>query len=46
VTGRALESGLRSARVVVRLPHANHFVLISNEDDVLREMNTFLGNLL
>jgi non-heme chloroperoxidase len=42
---KAFESGLPSARVV-RLPHANHFVFISNEDDVLREMNAFLGNLL
>ena len=41
---KALESGVPSARVV-RLPHANHFVFISNEDDVLREMKAFLGNL-
>ncbi len=41
---KAFESGVPSARVV-RLPHANHFVFISNEDDVLREMNVFLGNL-
>jgi len=33
-----------SARVV-RLPRANHFVFLSNEDDVLREMNAFLSNL-
>ena len=42
---KAFESGVSSARVV-RLPHANHFVFISNEDDVLREMNAFLSNLL
>ena len=40
---RAFESGVPSARVV-RLPHANHFVFLSNEDDVLREMNAFLNN--
>jgi hypothetical protein len=27
------------------LPHANHFVFISNEEDVLREMNAFLSGL-
>jgi pimeloyl-ACP methyl ester carboxylesterase len=41
---KAFESGVPSARVI-RLPHANHFVFISNEDDVLREMNAFLSNL-
>ena len=41
---KALESGIPSARVV-RLPHANHFVFLSNEADVLREMNAFPGNL-
>jgi non-heme chloroperoxidase len=30
-----------SARV--RLPHADHFVFLSNEADVLREMNAFLA---
>jgi non-heme chloroperoxidase len=40
----AFETGLPSARVV-RLPHANHFVFISNEVDVLREMDAFLGSL-
>jgi non-heme chloroperoxidase len=44
VQAKAFERGLPSARVV-RLPHANHFVFISNEDDVVREMNAFLGNL-
>jgi len=38
------ESGLPSARVV-RLPHADHFVIQSNEADVLREMNAFLSSL-
>jgi pimeloyl-ACP methyl ester carboxylesterase len=40
----ALENGVPSARVV-RLPHANHYVFFSNEADVLREMNSFLGSL-
>jgi hypothetical protein len=42
---KAFESGIPSARVV-RLPYANHFVFIFNEDDVLREMNAFPSNLL
>jgi pimeloyl-ACP methyl ester carboxylesterase len=41
---KAFESGVPSARVV-RLPHANHYVFLSNEADVLREMNAFLGSL-
>jgi hypothetical protein len=41
---KAFESGVPSARVV-RLPHASHYVFFSNEADVLREMNAFLGNL-
>jgi pimeloyl-ACP methyl ester carboxylesterase len=41
---KAFESGVRSARVV-RLPHANSMVFLSNEADVLREMNAFLGGL-
>jgi non-heme chloroperoxidase len=40
----AFEKGVPSARVV-RLPHADHNVIMSNEADVLREMNTFLGSL-
>ena len=40
----AFESGLPAAKVV-RLPHANHYVFLSNEADVLREMNTFIGSL-
>lgn len=46
-TGRqakAFESGVPSARVV-RLAHANHYVFLSNEADVLREMNAFLAGL-
>jgi len=41
---QAFEGGLPSARVV-RLPHANHYVFISNEADVLREMRVFLASL-
>ncbi len=41
---KAFESGVPSARVV-RLPHANHYVFLSNEADVLREMNAFLAGL-
>jgi non-heme chloroperoxidase len=40
----AFESGVPSARVV-RLPHANHYVFLSNEADVLREMRAFLAGL-
>jgi non-heme chloroperoxidase len=41
---KAFERGLPSARVV-RIPHANHYVFRSNEADVLREMNAFVGGL-
>jgi non-heme chloroperoxidase len=41
---KAFETGVPSARVV-RLPHANHHVFLSNEADVLREMRTFLAAL-
>ena len=41
---KAFESGVHSARVV-RLAHADHSVFISNEADVLREMNAFLSTL-
>jgi non-heme chloroperoxidase len=40
----SFETGVPSARVV-RLPHANHYVFMSNEADVLREMNAFIGSL-
>ena len=40
----AFEKGIPSAHVV-RLPHANHYVFLSNEADVLREMNAFPGSL-
>ena len=41
---KAFESGLPAARVV-RIPNANHYVFLSNEADVLREMNTFIAGL-
>ena len=41
---KAFENGIRSARVV-RLPDAHHYVFLSNESDVLREMNAFLQGL-
>lgn len=40
----AFEKGVPSARVV-RLPNANHYVFRSNEDDVIREMKSFMGTL-
>lgn len=40
----AFEKGIPSAHVV-RLRHANHYVFLSNEADVLREMNAFIGSL-
>ena len=41
---KAFEAALPNARVV-RIPQANHFVLLSHEADVLREMDAFLGTL-
>ena len=41
---KAVEDGLPSARVV-RLPGANHYVYLSHEVDVLREMRSFLDRL-
>jgi pimeloyl-ACP methyl ester carboxylesterase len=40
----AFEKGVPTAHVV-RLPHASHTVFRSNETDVLREMNAFIGGL-
>jgi pimeloyl-ACP methyl ester carboxylesterase len=37
-------AALPNARVV-RLPHALHWVYMSNEADVLREMNAFIGSV-
>jgi pimeloyl-ACP methyl ester carboxylesterase len=41
---KVIESGWPSARVV-RIPNAFHYVFQSNEADVLREMNAFIGSL-
>jgi non-heme chloroperoxidase len=41
---RAFEIGVPSSHVVI-LPHANHYVFLSNEADVLREMRAFLTGL-
>ncbi|HST78895.1 MAG TPA: alpha/beta hydrolase, partial [Verrucomicrobiae bacterium] len=41
---KAFETGIPSAHVV-RLAHANHYVFLSNEADILREMNSFLAGL-
>jgi non-heme chloroperoxidase len=41
---KAFQSGIPSAHVV-RLPHADHFLFITEETDVLREMNAFLEKL-
>jgi len=42
---KAFEDGVPTAHVV-RLPGADHFVYVSNEVDVLREMKSFLTTLL
>jgi non-heme chloroperoxidase len=41
---KSIEDGLPSARVV-RLPSANHYVFLSNEADVVREVRAFVGSL-
>jgi non-heme chloroperoxidase len=41
---KAFEHAMPAAHVV-RLAHANHYVFISNEADVLREMNAFIAGL-
>jgi pimeloyl-ACP methyl ester carboxylesterase len=40
----AFERGVPHARVV-RLPNASHYVFLSHEAEVLREMNTFITSL-
>jgi pimeloyl-ACP methyl ester carboxylesterase len=39
-----LQADYSNARIV-RLPNANHYVFLSNEADVLREMNAFMDGL-
>jgi len=41
---KAFEAGVPTAHVV-RIPGANHYVFLSNEADVLREMDGFIGGL-
>ena len=41
---RSFETGVPTAKVV-RLPKANHYVFLSNEADVLREMRAFAATL-
>ena len=41
---KAFERGVPTARVI-RIPNADHFVFISHETDVLREMNAFIEGL-
>jgi pimeloyl-ACP methyl ester carboxylesterase len=41
---KAFQAGVPSARVV-QIPQSNHYVFISNEADVLREMRAFLKDL-
>lgn len=41
---KAIEDGVPGAQVV-QLPVSNHYVYLSNEADVLREMRAFLGRL-
>jgi non-heme chloroperoxidase len=41
---KSIEDGVPSARVV-RLPGAHHYLFLSNEAEVLREMRAFLGRL-
>jgi pimeloyl-ACP methyl ester carboxylesterase len=41
---KAFEEGVPGSRAV-RLEHANHYVFLSNEADVLRELRTFIAGL-
>jgi len=41
---KAFEEGVPSAHVV-RMPNVSHYVFLTNEGDVLREMNTFIAVL-
>jgi pimeloyl-ACP methyl ester carboxylesterase len=40
----AFQAGVPGSHVV-RLPNASHMIFVSNEADVLREMNAFLAKL-
>jgi non-heme chloroperoxidase len=40
----SFQAGVPTAHVV-RIPNASHFIFLSNEADVLREMNAFIAKL-
>jgi non-heme chloroperoxidase len=40
----ALQRGVPTARIV-RIPHATHYIMGSNEAEVLRDMNAFIDQL-
>jgi non-heme chloroperoxidase len=40
----AFKKGQPNAQVIV-IPHANHFVYITNRDEVLRDIDVFVANL-
>jgi hypothetical protein len=44
-TNQSVGTDLRVTIDVDELPHASHNVFRSNEADVLREMNAFIGGL-
>ena len=37
-------AGLRNAKVIV-IPHANHFIYLSNKTEFLNDVNTWIANL-
>jgi pimeloyl-ACP methyl ester carboxylesterase len=41
---QAIQATVSGARVIL-LPNASHYIFVSNEADVLREMNSFIGSL-
>jgi pimeloyl-ACP methyl ester carboxylesterase len=41
---RAVERGIAGARVL-RWPHASHYLFLTREDDVIREVTTFIAGL-
>ena len=41
---KAFEAGIPQAKIV-RITHANHYIFMSNEADVIREISTFIGSL-
>ena len=41
---QSIQAGISGARVIL-LPNASHYIFLSNEADVLREMSSFIGSL-